>query len=127
MSGWKFTSVLSAALCLLSFASRGGPSQKPNSSVDTGDPALVVKEVFMVPTRDGVLLKTILFRLPSVKGPGPVVLLRTPLNQERYEAQARPFAAAGYYAVTQDSRGRFGSQGKYPFYSGEGQDSYDTI
>jgi len=127
MPSWKGWAVLSIALYLPSAANVAAPSQSAKLSVATGDPASVVKEVFMIPTRDGMLLKTILFRLPSVKGPGPVVLLRAPLNQERYEAQARPFAAAGYYAVTQDSRGRFGSEGKYPFYSGEGQDSYDTI
>lgn len=93
---------------------------------NTGTEA-VVKEVFSVPTRDGVALKTILFHLPSTKGPGPVVLLRTPYNQERYEAQARQFAAAGYYAVTQDCRGRFGSGGSFGFYPGEGPDAYDTV
>src|SRR5205814_7036164 len=92
MPSWKGWAVLSMALYLPSAANVAAPSQSVNSSVATGDPASVVKEVFMVPTRDGVLLKTILFRLPSVKGPGPVVLLRAPLNQERYEAQARPFA-----------------------------------
>ena len=80
----------------------------------------------MVPTRDGVLLKTILFHLASVKPPGPVVLLRTPYNQEHNEAAARRFAAAGYYAVTQDCRGRFGSGGSFGFYPGEGRDGYDT-
>jgi predicted acyl esterase len=81
----------------------------------------------MVPTRDGMLLNTTLFHLPALKEPGPVLLLRCPLNQARYELQARQFAQAGYYTVTQDFRGRFGSTGSYPLYSGEGQDSYDTI
>src|SRR5689334_11102688 len=74
---------------------------------DGASPESVVKEVYTVPTRDGFPLKTIVFHLPSVQAPGPAVLLRTPYNQERNEADARRFAAAGYYAITQDCRGRF--------------------
>ena len=118
-------SVFALTVCLWATAKIAAPSRPQNTSESAGLES-VVKEVFMVPTRDGVLLKTILFHLTSAKPPGPVVLLRTPYNQEHNEAAARRFAAAGYYAVTQDCRGRFGSGGSFGFYPGEGRDGYDT-
>jgi len=124
---WKIltASALTVGLCAAAMLTAQPPVQNPVA--EGRGPKSAVKEVFMVPMRDGVVLKTILFRLPSAKGPGPVVLLRTPYNQEGYESQARRFAAAGYYAVTQDCRGRFGSGGSFVFYNGEGQDGFDTV
>jgi putative CocE/NonD family hydrolase len=102
-------------------------SRIAGQSAQTGSPDAAIKEVFMVPMRDGVTLKTIVYHLPSVTGRNPAAFLRTPYNQDKYEKQARQIAAAGYYAVTQDSRGRFGSNGTFPFYPGEGLDGYDTV
>jgi predicted acyl esterase len=97
-----------------------------SSSDHTEGPAQVLKEPHFAPTRDGVKLKTTIFRLVSVNR-GPVLLLRTPYNQQNNEAQARRFAESGYIAVTQDCRGRFGSEGGFVFYNGEGQDGYDAV
>ena len=107
-------SVFALIVCLWATAKIAAPSRPQDTSESAGSES-VVKEVFMVPTRDGVLLKTILFHLASAKPPGPVVLLRTPCDQERHAAPARRFAAAGYYAVTQDSDEHFGSGGSFSF------------
>jgi len=88
---------------------------------------LIKKESVLVPMRDGVRLETNIYRNPNTTDPLPVLILRTPYDQEGFEREARLFAAAGYVAMTQDSRGRFGSQGAYPMLGGEGQDAYDTF
>ena len=87
----------------------------------------VIKETVMVPMRDGVRLDTNIFRKNGTSGPMPVLLLRTPYNQEKYEAQAKKIAVAGYIAVMQDSRGRFGSEGEWPHYWDEGPDGFDAV
>jgi uncharacterized protein len=122
------------------------------SAADRADRPPVERTTEMVPMRDGVLLKTIVFHPPAsreapteasrshraetLKPPGthqlghlPIVLLRTPYNQDQpsFRGQAERFARAGYVAITQDCRGRFGSQGQFGFYWGEGPDGFDTV
>jgi predicted acyl esterase len=68
--------------------------------------------VVMVPLRDGVRLKTSVFFAGGVEESRPILLLRTPYNQESYAVQAQRLVEAGYTAVTQDCRGRYGSEGE---------------
>ncbi len=124
-----------AVTVVLAGTSLTAAAQPGNSAVD--------RTIEMVPMRDGIRLKTILFRCAaSGNEPGPTatpdgkqairaatVLLRTPYNQDQpsIREQAERFARAGYVAITQDCRGRFGSDGQFVFYWGEGPDGFDTV
>lgn len=75
-----------------------------------------------VPMRDGVKLATTVC-LPKEEGRYPVVLVRTAYNRWA----DRGFNSMGIATVTQDCRGRYGSEGDhYPFVS-ETQDGLDTL
>ena len=113
--------ILSAILAI-AIAPVGAAAKKPAI-----EETKILKESVMVPMREGVQLDTNIFRRADTKGALPVLLLRTPYQQEKYEAQARQVAAGGYIAVTQDSRGRFGSEGEWPHYWDEGPDGFDTV
>ncbi len=81
----------------------------------------------MVPMRDGVRLSTDVY-LPNAPGPFPVILIRTPYNNngEDYVKDAVYFATRGYAVVVQDCRGRWDSEGEwYPFVH-EAEDGYDA-
>jgi hypothetical protein len=78
--------------------------------------------------RDGVLLRSNVFR-PDASGTFPGLLLRTPYGKPGagYERYVR----AGYAVVTQDTRGRYASEGDYvPFTvenTGDAEDGYDAV
>jgi len=85
-----------------------------------------------VEMRDGVNLLTDIY-LPTGDGPFPVLLCRVPYGtQTDYVFQpsiGQYFAEHGYAYVSQNVRGRFGSEGEFTAYV-EGQeipDAYDTI
>jgi putative CocE/NonD family hydrolase len=80
-----------------------------------------------VPMRDGVRLSTDVY-LPDAPGPFPVILVRTPYNNnvEASVQDAVFFAQRGYAFVVQDVRGRFDSEGEWSPFVHEAQDGYDT-
>ncbi|MEO9131288.1 MAG: CocE/NonD family hydrolase [Sphingomonas sp.] len=100
----------------------------------------------MVPMRDGVELATDIY-LPASAGSGaaaafPALLERTPYDKSgtnhgdftvadpepRSKPEiARDFAAAGYAFVLQDTRGRYGSGGRFTKYLDEAEDGVDTL
>jgi uncharacterized protein len=85
----------------------------------------------LLPMRDGVRLSADLW-LPDTKEPVPAILFRTPYDRSAYYPDVlRPqqCVEAGFAAVVQDMRGRFGSEGEWePLnWAQEGLDSYDTI
>ena len=85
----------------------------------------------MVPMRDGVRLATDVY-LPDGKGPWPAILFRTPYGKATAQGQVWQANQRGYAFVSQDIRGRFGSEGvDYPVFGhdgwGEHQDGYDTV
>lgn len=86
----------------------------------------IKQETVAVPMRDGVQLSTDIYRDPSL-GKAPVLLVRTPYGKESSRATAEKYAAAGYVAVVQSTRGRPPSEGAFVPYNNEGQDGYDTI
>lgn len=90
----------------------------------------VKPQTFMVEMRDGVKLATDVY-LPDGEGPWPVVLARTPYNRAGLAAVAPGHVRAGYALVSQDVRGRFGSEGEAVAFRddgwGERQDGYDTV
>ena len=81
---------------------------------------------YMVEMRDGVKLATSVY-LPEGKGPWPAIVTRTPYNKERYGTQAERYTKDGYAFVTQDSRGKFKSEGDYYPFESDMPDGYDTI
>ena len=81
-----------------------------------------------VPMRDGVALSTDIY-LPAIDRPLPVVLIRTPYNNnnEAIVHDCMYFATRGYAVATQDVRGRWDSDGDwYPFVH-EAEDGFDTM
>lgn len=85
-------------------------------------------QTHMVPMRDGVKLATDV-ALPPGDGPWPALLARTPYDKQGVPVQL--IAMQGYAAVSQDVRGRFGSEGKALAFLddgwGERQDGYDAV
>jgi putative CocE/NonD family hydrolase len=94
----------------------------------------------MVAMRDGVRLATDV-HLPDTAGPFPVIMERTPYgrneaSRSEITAVARTparrgeiaayFTAHGYAVIYQDTRGRYGSEGKFVKYLSDGEDGYDT-
>ncbi|WP_217145099.1 CocE/NonD family hydrolase [Streptomyces sp. AC627_RSS907] len=65
-------------------------------------------------------------RLPAGDGPFPAVLVRTPYDRTRHEAEARGWAHRGFAAVVQDVRGRFASPGPWRPYANEAADGAAT-
>ncbi len=100
----------------------------------------------MVPMRDGVHLATDV-TLPArdgkaLPGPFPTLLYRTPYDkgvarkseisvadpEPRTNAEiAKGLARAGFAVMNQDCRGRYGSEGVFRKYIGEGRDGFDTL
>jgi putative CocE/NonD family hydrolase len=84
--------------------------------------------------RDGVKLSADVY-LPAndghiEPGPFPVILERTPYSKRRWPANCPDgvfWARRGYAYVNQDCRGRFGSEGVFAAYPGEGDDGVDTV
>lgn len=82
----------------------------------------------MVPMRDGVRLRTDVFR-PAEGGPFPVLVQRYPYSPRDgfMNMFGRQAAQNGYAVVVQSCRGRYGSEGDfYPFHP-DVTDSYDTV
>jgi uncharacterized protein len=94
----------------------------------------------MVAMRDGVCLATDVY-LPDGAGPFPVIMERTPYGRnipsrsEITAARRTPvsraelaayFTAHGYAVVFQDTRGRYGSEGRFVKYLSDGEDGFDT-
>ena len=94
----------------------------------------------MVAMRDGVRLATDVY-LPDGAGPFPVVMERTPYGRhetsrsELTAANRTPasraelaayFTAHGYAVVFQDTRGRYGSEGRFVKYLSDGEDGYNS-
>ena len=85
----------------------------------------------MVPMRDGVRLATGVIR-PDAPGRYPVLVSRGPYGKDSYvenpDHSAWFFARHGYVVLSQDCRGRFGSEGNgyNPLFQ-EAQDGYDTV
>ncbi|MBK8060568.1 MAG: CocE/NonD family hydrolase [Gemmatimonadetes bacterium] len=118
--------VLAANACLTHAAQ--GQSARP-APFD-----VVRQDSVMVPTRDGVVLYTELYRpargAALVDSVFPVLLLRTPyeLRGEEIVRQANAFAATGYVVALQNIRGRYRSQGRFTKYSVlDAPDGYDAI
>ena len=94
----------------------------------TGALGIVLERDVDVPMRDGTLLRATVFR-PDADGAFPGLLLRTPYRKP--ESGYERYVRAGYAVVTQDSRGRYASDGDWvPFTAentGDAEDGYDSV
>jgi uncharacterized protein len=94
-------------------------------------PGVAVEHDVACPARDGVLLRTDLYR-PAGDGRWPTILMRTPYgkgNAQSNTGYAHPswYASHGFLVAVQDCRGRWSSDGEfYPFLT-EAEDGYDAV
>jgi uncharacterized protein len=98
----------------------------PRPESDTTDNPPPVKLEFKVPMRDGVKLATDVW-LPQTNGIFPVVLLRFPYNKTLGSGLAVDGCARGYAVVSQDTRGRFASEGENLPFLLDAPDGKDTL
>jgi putative CocE/NonD family hydrolase len=76
--------------------------------------------------RDGTVLRANVYR-PSGEGRWPVLLRRTPYSKDAPDAFDVTAARQGYVVISQDSRGRFNSEGAWYPWRTEAEDGFDTI
>src|SRR6266511_1629151 len=70
----------------------------------------------MIPMRDGVKLRVVVFAPRAATGPLPILLQRTPYNADGavgVARRAKELGLDGYIIVFGDIRGRFGSEGTF--------------
>ncbi len=83
-----------------------------------------------VPMRDGTILRADVYR-PEAPGTYPVLLIRIPYDKTQSEnvIYAHPswYARNGYIVVSQDTRGRYRSDGEFYPFKYEAEDGYDTV
>jgi putative CocE/NonD family hydrolase len=106
----------------------GGPARPEREGTAM---RLVVEKSVMVPMRDGVRLATDLY-LPDGQQPVPAVLQRLPYDKEpptliNFSLDVMRTVQAGYAVVTQDTRGRFASEGEFNPFFDEAADGADTV
>ena len=89
---------------------------------------IIVERDVDIPMRDGVVLRANVFR-PDSPGRFPGIVQRTPYGKG--EGGMDRYVRAGYVCLSQDSRGRYASEGDYvPFTveeTGDAEDGYDTV
>jgi putative CocE/NonD family hydrolase len=95
-----------------------------------GFPGVVVERNVPCTMRDGVVLMADVYR-PAEGGPYPVILIRIPYDKTQAEnvAYTHPawYAGKGYIVVSQDTRGRYASEGQWYPFKYETEDGYDSI
>jgi len=89
----------------------------------------IVQTNVMVAMRDGVKLATDIY-LPAKNGVAvaqkfPVILVRTPYGKGGNATPAKFYAARGYAFVSQDTRGRYLSEGVWHMITDDGRDGVD--
>ena len=90
---------------------------------------LVIERNVRVPMRDGIELATDVYR-PDDGGRHPVLLQRSPYDRGYIPIGGIDWIAlgeAGYVVVSQDTRGRFGSAGRFMPFLDDANDGVDTI
>jgi putative CocE/NonD family hydrolase len=97
------------------------------AAVADPEPSYAVKKELnvLVPMRDGVHLSTDVYR-PDAPGRFPVILERTPYDNNLSFGTGMRYARRGYVFITQDVRGRHDSEGEWTPFMNEAKDGYDT-
>jgi putative CocE/NonD family hydrolase len=95
--------------------------------------AVIVERDVLIPMRDGVAMQADIWR-PADVGRYPVLLQRTPYNRADsfaviVNAGIEPLRAVaeGFVVAISDTRGRFGSEGRFDPFRNEAADGYDTV
>jgi hypothetical protein len=88
--------------------------------------AFTVDTAVPMHARDRIMLMNLIVR-PVGDGPFPVILERTPYGRRGGVNEGRFFAQRGYIFVSQDVRGRYGSDGTFRDLAGQGNDGYDAV
>jgi uncharacterized protein len=114
------TLLLTSLLSLASFLPAKDAPPTSNVVTQTG---------IMVPMRDGVKLATDIY-LPTkdgqpIAGRFPVILTRTPYNKDGGKKFGEYYAQHGYVFVSQDTRGRYASEGTWHWMTDDGKDGAD--
>jgi len=95
-----------------------------------GYPGVTVERDVRAQMRDGVTLMADVYR-PAGDGPFSVILIRLPYDKTGAEniSYAHPawYANHGYIVVSQDTRGRYASEGEWYPFRYEAEDGYDSI
>jgi len=126
--GRAIASLCSAAFAMIAVATPG-LNAEGDLSPSVALP-LVHEFNVMSPTRDGTLLANDVIR-PAAPGRHPVLFIRTPYGKASvgYE-QAAWYAERGYAVVTQDTRGRYDSDGSWAlliYEANDGRDSHEWL
>ncbi|MEU4226979.1 CocE/NonD family hydrolase [Nonomuraea sp. NPDC026600] len=89
---------------------------------------LIVENDVMVPMRDGIRLRTDIFR-PAEPGQYPVLVQRYPYStRDGYMKMfGKAIAQQGYAVLVQSCRGRYGSEGDFSPLHPDVEDGYDTV
>ncbi len=92
---------------------------------DGGEYGVVEEMDVKVPMRDGIRLSTNIYR-PDAPGRFPVILIRSPYgNGGAGNREGHFFAQQGYVYISQDTRGRYESEGIFDAFQPEAADGYD--
>ncbi|NOX66490.1 MAG: CocE/NonD family hydrolase [Chlorobi bacterium] len=76
--------------------------------------------------KDGTALATDIY-IPAGEGPFPCILIRTPYNKKGTKGDCEWFQEKGFVVVTQDCRGKYGSQGKFYPWIHDRADGLETL
>src|SRR6201999_3512054 len=87
---------------------------------------IILEREVKVTMRDGVILKADIYR-PQADGKFPVLLVRTPYDRRNEASIGVRGAQRGFVVIMEDTRGRYGSEGKFYTFVNEPNDGYDTI
>ena len=89
-------------------------------------PGVTLERNVNMKTRDGITLVADVYR-PADGQKHPVLLTRTPYNKDNAAPMGMLGARRGFIVVTQDTRGRFTSEGEWYPFKNETDDGYDTV
>lgn len=95
-------------------------------------PGVNVERNVAAEMRDGTVLYADIYR-PDGDGPWPVILMRSPYEKMQGEHNFGTYqlpswyAQRGYLVVSQDTRGRYESEGDFYTFAHEEYDGYDTV
>ncbi|TAM82569.1 MAG: CocE/NonD family hydrolase [Acidobacteria bacterium] len=105
------------------------PALRGQSGMDGPKSYAVLKNV-MISMRDGVRLATDIYfptrNAARIEGKLPAILERTPYDKDHSASLAAFYACHGYVYVSQDTRGRYHSEGVWHMMTDDLNDGYDT-